>query len=263
MMRRVWNAYRMELAKALRLKASYLGPILIVIATACGVLVSPVARDGQSDYAFIASSTTMSLHLLGLLVLITYCASLVSSELGSGTIRMVLVRPILRHEFLLAKLMLGMTYAVLLVLLVAATSWGIVLALGDLRGVNIGGEMLFTGAEMFGAYALAMLVGLCPLFAAVAYGLMISTMSRSTGGAASAAVGIWLLLDIVKSPLGIDLYMFSSYLETPYQVFSDRCDGLPASWFPQVGNCLLTSGVWTALFMVVAILCLRRRNLHG
>ena len=260
--RRILNAYRVELLKAFHRKFSYAGPLLILIVVAATLRVHPMIRDGAGDYSFIAYATPMALNLLGFLILLVYCAALVSSELGSGTICLILVRPLRRFEFVLAKLLLAMTYAVLLAATAALSSWLAVLALGDLGGVTYGGEVMYTGMEMIEIYLIGAALALLPLFAAAAYAVMISCLTRSTGAAIGSAVGIWIVADIVKHPLGVAPFLFSTYLETPWQVFVGRCDGLDPQWFPGAVYVIASSLVSLIVFTAVAILALSRRNLH-
>ena len=261
MLRRIWIGYRVELAKAVRQRFTYVGPVLVVAAVLLAILVHPVSRDQRSDYDFIAFATPMALNLLGLLLLLTFCAGQVSFELGSGSIRTLLVRPLLRHEFIAAKLLLGGTYALCLTLLTAGTSWGIAYALGDVGGVEYGGEVLYTDAEMVTSYLIGVALALAPQAAVVAYATMMSTLTRSTGAAVGSAIGLWLLMDMGKHALGVAPFLFSSYVETPWQVFAGHCDGLESAWFPSAGYCLLTSGAACVVFVSTACFVLSRRNL--
>ena len=262
MMARIWRVYCFEVQKAARRKFTYLGLILVVLAVASALLVRHVVRDGESDYAFIAYATPIALNLLGLLLLVTYCSGLVSAELGSGSICLVLVRPVRRHEFLIAKMLLGVTYAAMLTATVTAATWGIALAFGDLTGVVYGGETVFTGADVFVAYLLGALLVMIPQAAVVAYAVMMSTLVRSTGAAIGGAVGLLLAVDIIKHPLRISPFIFSTYLESPWRVFTSYCDGLDASWFPDTAYLLLTSIASIVVFMAVAIFSLSRRDLR-
>src|SRR5690606_15584471 len=106
-MRRIVNAYQVELLKALHLKSTYLGLGLVAAAVLSAPLLHPLTRDGRSDYAFIAFVTPATINLLGLVLLLAWCAGLVCTEVSSGTVRLVLVRPLRRWEFLAAKLLLG------------------------------------------------------------------------------------------------------------------------------------------------------------
>lgn len=75
------------------------------------------------------------------------------------------------------------------------------------------------------------------------------------------SLATWIVLDLVKYPLGIDAFVFTSYLETPWDVFSSRCDGLDATWFPSTLYCLLSSFfvIITTTALGIALFC--RRNL--
>lgn len=262
MIGRIWTAYRFEVEKAVHRKSTYLGLVLVMIAALSALFIRPVAHDAESDYAFIAYATPIALNLLGLLLLVTYCAGLVSSELGSGSICLALVRPIRRHEFLIAKTMLGITYAMLLTVAVAAVTWGIALAFGDLNGVVYGGETVFTGSDVITAYLLGMVLVIVPQAAVAAYAVMMSTLVRSTGAAVGGAVGVLIAADIVKHPLHVAPFVFTTYLESPWQVFVSRCDGIQASWFPATAYLLATSLISTAVFMAVAVVSLSRRDLR-
>ena len=263
MIGRVWTLYRFELYKAARRRFTYVGLILIVIAVLSALFMRPVTRDGQGDYAFIAYATPIALNLLGLFLLVTYCSGLVSTELGSGSICLALVRPVRRHEFLIAKLLLGITYAAMLTAAVAVSAWGIALAFGELSGVTYGGEAVFTAVDMIEAYLFGALLVLAPQAAVAAYSIMISTLTRSTGAAIGSAVGILLMVDIVKYPLRIAPFVFSTYIETPWSVFASYCDGLDARWFPDSAYVLLASIAYTIAFTAIAILSLSRRDLHA
>ncbi|MBN2307568.1 MAG: ABC transporter permease subunit [Candidatus Hydrogenedentes bacterium] len=262
MIRRVWIAYTLELAKAIRAKSTYVGPALVILAVLCTLLVHPVQQDGRSDYEFVAKATPLALNLLGWLLLLTYCAGLVSSELGSGSIRLLLVRPLLRREFLAAKLLHGMTYALVLTLCAAGTSWVVALTRGELVGVGFGGEVMYTAGQMLRAYLIGAALALIPQFAAVAYAVMASTLTRSTGAAVIATVGVWVLVDFVKYPLRVAPFLFSTYLEAPWQTFADRCNGFSTPWLPMGYYCLGTSLAALILFSCVATAALNRRNLQ-
>jgi ABC-type transport system involved in multi-copper enzyme maturation permease subunit len=262
MMRRIGRAYVVEMQKALRQKYTYLGPGLLALLVACLPLVHPITKDHHSDYEFIAYATGLSLNLAGLLLLLTFCAGLISSDLGSGVIRMVLVRPLLRSEYLAAKLLLGLTYGFCLTLVVAASSWALVFARGELLGVSYGGELRITSRHMLGAYVFGMMTYLLPQGAAAAYAVMISAMTRRTGAAIGAAVGVWVVLDAVKYPLGIAPILFTSYLESPWQVFNDGAQGIETGWVETLQFTAPASLAAIVVFSLAAWLILRRKNLY-
>jgi ABC-2 type transport system permease protein len=262
MIRRLWDAYWVEVMKALRQRATLLGPGLVVAVVLVMPRVHPLARDGQGDYAFIGYATTSVLNLLGLFLLLVFCAPQIAGEIQTGAIRTVLVRPILRRDFYLAKLAAGLTYAVALMLAVAACAWGVAWRAGDLTGVTAGGQLLYSNAEMAGMYAAGMLGAVVPLGAAVAFALLISAMARGAGTAVGAAIAIWLAVDLVKYPLGVSPWVFSTYVETPWRVFMDRAEGVPAAWWPTAGAGLAVCAVSFLLLAGAGLAVFGKRNLR-
>jgi ABC-type transport system involved in multi-copper enzyme maturation permease subunit len=262
MVGRVWVAYQVEVSKALRQRITYLGPLLVLSVVLLAPLIHPLRQDGISDYDFIAFATPLALNLLGLILLLVFAAMQVSSELGSGVVRTVLVRPILRHDYLIGKLLIGMTYAVALSLTAAAGAWLLVLAFGDFAGVAYGGEIIYTDREMRHAYLLGLGLNLLPQWAAVSFATMLSVLTRNTGAAIAGVLGVWLAADILKHPLRLAPYLVSTYTELSWSVFQERCDALATSWFPPMYIGLLaTSFITFAICAPVALVVLARKNL--
>lgn len=261
MLGRVWLLYRIEIAKALRRRQTLAAPLLLILVVLLSTLAHPVERDGIADYGFIAYVTPLSLGFLGYVMLLVFCASLVASELDQGAIRFTLVRPVTRENFLAAKLLVGYSYAVLLTVMVAVSSWTVTWAQGDLLGVHLGGELVYTGEQMLAAYVGGAFLGLLPQWAGASLAILFSTSSRNATTAISLSLGAWIVLDLVKYPLHIAPFVFTTYLETPWQVFSQRCDALDFPWFPMAWQCALASGAVIGVSVFLALAIFRRRNL--
>ncbi len=261
MIRRVLTAYTIEWIKYARQPFTFVGPVLVIVLVLLAPLSYPLYRDGASDYAFVAFAVPMALNLFGFLMLLVFSASLVASELGSGTIRTVLVRPLRRREFLAAKMLIGMTYALVLTFVASATVWALVFFLGDLNGIEYGGDLVYSNSEMQQAFLIAALMNLLIQFAGVAWGLMFSTLSRNAATAIGSAVGSWLVLDFVKYPLNIAPFLFSSYLEQTWTVFADRCNAFDSPFFPDAYYGIAASLGATVLCLGLALFVLSRRNL--
>lgn len=263
MIGRIATAYQIEVIKAFRSKLSYVGPILAVLLVLMTPLLHPLRGDGENAYRFIAFATPTALNVLGLFLVLSFCASLISGETGTGSIRLVFTRPILRHEFVIAKLLIGFTYAITISLLVAITAWGIALGFGSVSGVEFGGEMLFTSGTMLRAYLLGFALHLAPQFAFVSYAVMISSFMKSNAASVITAIGIWLVFDAVKYPLGISTALFATYVDTPWEIFRAQSDGLTMDWGESVYWCLGTSLITAMIFSTAAIVTIQRRNFHG
>jgi hypothetical protein len=250
-----------EISKAMRLKQTFVGPFLILMILLGGLLSQPVGRDGYQDYTYIAYVTPIALNNLGFLLLLIYAATLISSELGAGSIRQILIRPILRWEYVAAKFLLGMGYALLLSLLTGAGAWTVTYTLGDLHGITFGGELLVSPESLLLAYLGGLALGLLPLWAGVALGIAISVCTRSAVTAVSVTVGLWILIDLLKYPLGIEAYVFTTYLEGVWQVYNERCLGLDGAWTPMAYYTIGSSLAVIAVSFATAITVLERRNI--
>ena len=258
--RRLLSLLAAEWIKHSRSPLPYLGLLLISALSAATLFLHPVSRDGASDFDFIAQAVPASLNLAGFLVSTVFAASLIAVEVESGAVRTVLVRPIHRHEFLLAKLAVGMAYAGLLTLVAVGTAWICAIALGELTGISFGDELIFATNEIYGALVLAALFNLPPYFAGVAYALCISTLVRRPVAAVGIAVGSWLLADYLKYPLGIARGLFTTYLDRSWIVFQDRCNAIESPYFPEVLTSSVVSAAWFVTFTAVAVFIFGRRS---
>lgn len=261
MIRRVYGAYTVELTKAIRSRSTYVGVALVLLAIISAVIAQPIRRDGDSDYEFIAYATPLAINVLGLFVLLIYCAGLVSPELSSGTIRTVLVRPLRRREFILAKMLTGMTYACVISLVTAVSTWGLAYGLGDLSGIRFAGDVIYTDREMQLSYISALGYNLLPQFAAASYAIMISTFTRNTPLAAALAVGLWLVVDVAKHALNVAPLVFSYYMESAWEPFANRCRALDDFTSAPIHMGVITSVASIIVFTLVAMIVLSRRNL--
>ena len=73
----------------------------------------------------------------------------------------------------------GMTYALLLTFVASVTTWALAYTLGDLGGIEYGGELVYTNGEMQQAFITATLLNLLTQFAGVAWGILFSTLTRN------------------------------------------------------------------------------------
>ncbi len=261
MIGRVWAAYQFELGKTAHQRGIYAGPFAAIILFAGLWFQFSRGQIDVDGLRFIAFATPVTLNLFGLLLILAFSSSLVASEVSAGTLRLPLTRPIQRHELLAGKIFLAMTYAVLLTLLVGALSWGVAVGVHGVSAVEYGGEVWYTGTEMFWTYCVCAVLGLAPLFAACAFGVMWSALMPNAGSAIAAAIVSWFLVDILKEPLGIAPFVFTSYIETSWQMFSDRCDLMDPSWTSLAYRSVAASAAAFFVFGGIAHFAFDRRNI--
>lgn len=261
MIRRIAIAFIVEWHKALFNRMTWLAPLFILLVACAMPVLHPFMADGESDYDFVLFSVSiLNSNLLMLFVLI-YSANLIAPEISSGLARHVLVRPIRRYEWYFAKLCFALSYALLLSILTAAMPWGTAFMFGDLNGVNYGGELIHTTETMQNAFLLGVVLSIPPIWAGAAFALLLSTASRSALSAAGLAIALWIVLDIAKYPLGIEEWVYSTWLEGAWQPMGNMLNVLPFAWQPVVRQSLLSSAILFFPSIVLGIVLLQRRNI--
>ena len=262
MIRRILNAYSNELASALRQKSTYLGPILIVIIILLTPFAYPIQEDADSDYDFLAYVLPLSINVFSHFMVLIYTATLISMDLQTGMIRTTMTRPLRRREYWAAKFLHGVSYMVVLNVVAFVTALGLVQLLGNLSGVYFADELLFSDREMLSLLFTTMGLTLLPQCAVVAYALFFSTATRNPTTAIVLSVGGWLGLEGLKYPLGISRYVYSTYAEVPWTVFSDRCSAfLESQFLPDAYWGSAISVVYILVFTCFSLFILSRRNL--
>lgn len=261
MIGRILNAYRIELAKAIRLRSTFLGPAMMIIIILLTPFAYPLQKDSDSDYDFLAYVLPLSINVFGHFMVLIYSATLISTELSNGSIRMALTRPLRRREYLIAKLLHGLSYTLLLNAIALLTAFGLVQLLGNLSGVYFGDELIYSDAEMIHTLMITMLLTLLPQCASVGFALFMSTATRNPAAAVGGAVGLWIALETLKHPLSAQRFLFSTYAESPWTVFNDRCNGFDAAFLPDAWWGVGISLAYIILFGALSLFIMGRRNL--
>jgi ABC-2 type transport system permease protein len=264
--------YRVELAKAFHrwrtwlLAAAIAGiPVIIVFA----VKVSPPQPQAAEDappFLFQIATSGLYAALTGLAVVQPFFLPLatglfagdaVAGEAQAGTLRYLLLRPVRRTRLVLAKYASSMT---LLGFMVVATIVSGVVAgavafglkpMPTLSGttLSLGEGLLRIGAT--GVYMVLVVSGIASI------GLFISTRTDSGPGAAVATIVIAIASQILgQIP---SLRAIRPYLPTNGWLAFTGLFRFPVDWSGMRGG-LTGSAVYTAIFLTLAVVGFRRRD---
>jgi len=236
---------RNEIAKAARRALPRfglfaVGLVSVIIYFVAGQLSSAATTNA---WGYVGFSMQMIFSDIGPVLVIAFAARLVAEETGAGTIRAALAAPVRRWEFFLAKAVMGLIYMMIL----SATALLCSVALGsihyhfdavtDSAGVVCSRTQALQG--LLAAYALSWI----PLTALVMYGLLISTVIRNTGAAVSVGISSLFLIEFTKHLAGLDPYIFTRYIDYPWQVLQQLSQGMDYQWRPEVWSMILLSTV--------------------
>jgi ABC-2 type transport system permease protein len=253
-----------EVAKAARRKLSYFGifveGLLCVIIFFIGGQLSNA--ETSNAWGYVGFSMQMVFTDIGPIFIITFAAKLVADETGAGTIRAALAAPVHRWELYLAKAVTGLLY--MMVLSAAALLFSAALAsihyrfgaVGDSVGIVYSRNQAME--EFLAGYALSWI----PLSALVMYGLLISTMIRSSGAAVTVGISTLFLVEFTKHLVGLDPYIFTRYINYSWLNIGLIAQGMDYQWRPEVWKMIELSGVSAGVTFVAGLILFVRQDLN-
>jgi ABC-2 type transport system permease protein len=265
--------FRVEIGKAVRrwrtwlLAAALAGvPVLIVIAVKAS---PPQPQNAQDAPPFLLQIVRngMFAPLTGLAVVQPFFMSLaiglfagdaVAGEAQSGTLRYLLVRPVRRARLLGAKYLSAMTLTGALlvgVILAGLVAGGVMFGFGPLP--TLSGTTLTTWEALFrvvgsGVYILVAASGI------MAVGLFISTLTDSGPGAIVATVIVAIASQVIDQIP--NLHALHPYMPTNGWLGFTGLFRFPVDWSDMRAG-LTVSVLYTAVFMLLAVWNLRRRDI--
>jgi len=253
-----------EMHKMFRFKLTYFFQtlavgIILLWGLSAGFLFQDASRPG-AGYYFLLTSTQTAISFLGTIFILIFGALLVSSETSGGTLQMILVNPVSRLEFLVAKLTTGWFFSILLALsmvLPALVIGGIKFGYGNYAEEGL---TLFTQSQIFTAILLCFLLLSIVLLAFVSYSLLISVLMPNIGYSIGLSVGSILFLDLLKDRLKISPFLFQSYVETPFELVKSLTEGFAIAWKPDIYLCIGVPFAWSVVCFVAAFLVFSRKD---
>lgn len=233
---------------------------IAIIASAFGVEIIEDANNANTGYSyFLFSLQTLSSIILPFLLLL-FASSSISSEVSSKTIRNILVLNASRVKFFISKItvcllfqLIIVTIACLLAFLIGYSFFGF----GNIidEGIVITSQQHFW-IQFLISYCLLNIV----LLAITSFGIFASTIISNNIGAIIMSIGSYILIEAIKTKLHIENFLYSTYLEFPLGMLSDRVEGFTVSWKPYLANLLTIPILWIFLFLFTSFLVFRKRE---
>src|SRR5512143_641214 len=203
---RIWTLTSIELYKLSRQKYSYLLVLFVIfnaVLVGLGSRIFPAIMaamgggggssfDGYTFASVIATGTFSSAGA-GTIAMLAFSGSMVASETDSGTLKNILVRPVMRHEFILAKALALLAYCLAVVVITAVLSvlaGALFYGMGDLSIAETG-EVYRTRAEMLGNLGVAFFMDLFSIYTVGCMGLLLSVLINNAGWAVITALVLY------------------------------------------------------------------------
>lgn len=255
------RAWAVETVRMVRSGFSWTAALAPALMTGLVPVIRPVTRDGRGDYDFIAAAMTATVCTPGFVLLLVWMAVWTASDLADGTARGLLIRPVRRSDYLLGKYAAGLSLGAFMSILALVTAWLLVWVLGDTSGVAYGGEVLFTSDQLAVSGLMALGTTVSVLWAGCAVALLAGVLTRYPGSAAALTLLTWLIVELVKYPLGIEGWVFTTSLEAAWQACADLCRGVEVPMGRVLARAVLTSLPVIVLCPAAAVVIFRWRDL--
>ncbi|MCW2816855.1 MAG: transporter permease [Nocardioides sp.] len=257
-----------ELRKLLRSRRTWATILLVdALPTLVGVLLAVTdlgPRPGEGPAFLSAVLTDGTLFPLAALAIVLplflpiavaiTAGEAVAGEAAAGTLRYVLVRPVGRLRFLVAKLVAVVVFVVVTVLVVAATAYVVgLLLLGD-QSVTATGATSVSGSslstpELVGRTFLALAYAILCMLGVATIALFLSTAVSSSLGAALGTMAVFVgsaLLTTLDASAVVRDYLPTRYWLAFVDLFRD-----PILWRDLQAGVLL-QGAYVAVFFAAA-----------
>jgi ABC-2 type transport system permease protein len=269
MLSEVLRLFTCEMAKVWRTKVPYVG-------LACSALMALIARQSVESFAqpgevtafsYFVSSVILSSTLTTPIFATVFAALTVASETSRGTLRTVLVRPITRGQFLVAKMLSAVVYLILLFCANALVA-AIIAQRYPLKSTFDPLVELPPLTSQVALCFLGCLLSLLPQLATVAFAFMVSVLAGSGGTAVGIALGLLLTLTAAKQFISIAGYelsqfVFSTYYDLPMKIADAKIAGMYETWFQDRMYYMIgTSVIPIALFLGISFWVFLRRDLN-
>jgi ABC-type transport system involved in multi-copper enzyme maturation permease subunit len=255
---------RNEIAKAARRKLPYFG--LFMVGFVC-VIVYFVAGQLSNTatanaWGYLGFSMQLVFTDIGPICVIAFAARLMAEETGTGTIRAALAAPVHRWELYVAKAIMGLLYTAVLsavALVISAVMAGIHYKFGAV-GDSVG--VVYSRNQAMQGLLLGYVLSWIPLGALVMYGLLISTVIRTTGAAVSVGISSLFLIDFTKHLVGLDPYIFTRYIDFSWLILQQMAQGMDYQWRPEVWRMIILSGVSAVVAFGAGLIIFVRKDLN-
>lgn len=256
---------RNEIAKAVRMKLPYFGFLAIALVCVLAFLITDEVTDSGylNAWGYVSLSMQLVFTDIGLIFIAIFSAMLIAEETGFGTARTVLSTPVMRWEFYLAKVLMGLLYAGLLLLIALVVSVCLGMVNYQFGAVTDSMGLIYGQKEVVINFFIALFLSWIPLAAVVTYGVFISTIVRKPGQAVAVTIGTIYVIDFTKHIIGVESYIFTKYISFPWQVFSQLAQGVDYQWAPEVWKMITMSLVYFLITFTVGLVVFARRNLNN
>jgi ABC-2 type transport system permease protein len=264
------GALAAEWRKVRRQRFPFLAIGLAVVAILARALVG-IEPDTLSNFNgyFVSMAAAKTGFIVASFLVLIFASTSLAGEATHGTLKLVLVRPVSRTSFLLAKIVMLLAFVLTLTVAIGATGWllGLGKGYGDLVEQDLMGNAYTSAISETLGWRPLIAVGLAlpSLIATAALGLLVSTLTDSASTAATTAFLVYLPLTAAAEVFLTNeqqLYLFTHHITRAVDRASELALAQSVRWDVSIVTAgLIVPLVTAALLFAAALLVFRRRNI--
>ena len=252
-----------EIIKVSKDKLNYIYLIVLMgtlLASTIGIDLMGGTKSSTAGYKYlIFSLQSLSVTLLPI-ILLAFSCNTISSEITNGTIRNILVATHSKTNFLISKVIISLLFQLLLMFVTGISAILIghfLCGFGDIAedGVLLMSKYSFW-ITFFKSYFLLFLV----LSISTFLGTAIALILPQNLNALAFSILLYFALETIKTPLHIENYVFSSYIDVPLNLLSEQIEGFQTNWQQKINPLMIVSTAWISLCLIISFLILKRRE---
>jgi len=245
-----------------------IGLAVVAILARAVVGIKPDTLSNFNGY-FVAMAAAKTGFIVASFLVLIFASTSVAGEATHGTLKLVLVRPVSRTSFLMAKIVMLLGFALALTAAIGTTGWllGLSDGYGDLVEQDLMGNAYTSPiSEHLGWKPLiAVLLALPALIATAALGLLVSTLTNSASTAATTAFLVYLPLTAAAEVFLTNeqqVFLFTHHVTRGLDRAAELALAQSVRWDASIVQAgLIVPLASAAVLFAAALVVFRRRNI--
>ncbi|HEX9859568.1 MAG TPA: ABC transporter permease [Nitrospirota bacterium] len=221
------------------------------------------AFDGYT-FASIIGSGTFGAAGAGTIAMLAFSGSMVASETEGGTLKNILVRPVYRSEFLIAKALALFVYCAAIVAVTAVLGISAGAAMYGLGDISIAetGEVYRTQHEMFMNLGVMYMMDLLSIYAVGCMGLLMSVVINNNGWAVITSLVMYFPVMFLKNFGVFKDWIFTAYMDMGQNILREMVVVKSKTWLPDLYYFAGVNLITIALFVALSVCLFGRKEIH-
>ncbi|MBH5319134.1 ABC transporter permease [Paenibacillus sp. GSMTC-2017] len=235
--------------------------IMVALALIVSIIWLSVANDKPSMWEVVQQESSLLFMLITIFTVIV-AASIVAEEFSAGTIKLLLIRPWSRSKILLSKYIATVMFAILLAIVLLASTLLINWICFDLFSTadTTNDFRISEGSSNFGYIIQYYALSLVTTIMTVTIAFMISTIFRSNGLAIGISLFLVLIVNNILFLLGALPYKWVDYLLFVHLYLTPYLDNIPMREGSTLGFSLMVLAGYYILFMAITWWVFNKRD---